>query len=71
MTIGYGGKAHLKIEDEQLVVYSYGCYNCNNDDWKKYKNIEDGEIYIERNSFVEPEIHEKLKRMPSGRKKTY
>ncbi len=33
------------------------------------KKTEDGEIYIERNSFIEPEIHEKLKRMPSGRKK--
>ena len=69
MTLGYGGVAHLRIADDDLVVYSYSCYNWCDPDCELHKKTEDGEIYIERNSFIEPEIHEKLKRMPSGRKK--
>ncbi len=69
MSLGYGGVAHLRIADDDLVIYSYSGYNWCDPDWEIHKKREDGEIYIERNSFVEPEIHEKLKRMPSGRKK--
>lgn len=70
MSIGYGGYADLIQTDDKLVIYMYCCYNVNNDDYKHYMKIEDGELYIDRDAFVEPEIHTKQKKTPSGRKKT-
>ena len=69
MSLGYCGYANLQEADDTLVMYSYCCYNLNIDGWERFKKAEDGELYIERDSFVEPEIHEKLKKMSSGRKK--
>lgn len=69
MSMGYGGYANLQQYDDTLVVYLYCCYNINNDDYKHFMKIEDGEMYIERDAFVEPEIHEKVRKMASGRKK--
>ena len=68
MGIGYGGYADLQQYDDTMVVYMYCCYNVNNDDYKRFMEIEDGELYIERVAFVEPEIHEKIKKTSSGRK---
>ncbi len=34
------------------------------------KKKEDGEIAIDRNSLIEPEVHEKAKRLPSGKRTT-
>ena len=69
MSLGYCGYANLQEADDTLVIYSYRCSNINIKGWERFKDLEDGELYIERDAFVEPEIHEKLKRMPSGRKK--
>ena len=69
MSIGFGGYADLVQADDKLVTYVYCCYNVNNVDYKQYMKMEDGEIYIERVAFVEPEIHERIKKLPSGRKK--
>ena len=69
MSLGYCGYADLQDADDTLVIYSYCCYNINIDGWERFKNADDGELYIERDAFVEPEIHEKLKKTASGRKK--
>lgn len=69
MSMGYGGYADLQQYDDTLVVYLYCCYNVNNDDYKHFMKIEDGELYVDRDAFVEPEIHEKIKKTASGRKK--
>ena len=37
--------------------------------FRNEKHLYDGLITISRSCFAEPEIHEKLKKMPSGRKK--
>ena len=70
MSVGYGGYAHLVGADHNLVIYSYCCYNVNRPDYKHFMETEDGELYIDRDAFVEPEIHEKTVRTASGRKKT-
>lgn len=70
MSIGYGGYAHLVQADDTLVIYTYCCYNVNLPDYKHFMEMEDGELYIDRDAFVEPEIHEKTVRTASGRKKT-
>lgn len=69
MSMGYGGYADLRQYDDTMVVYLYCCYNINNDDYKRFMEIEDGELHIERDAFVEPEINEKIKKTASGRKK--
>lgn len=68
MSIGYGGYADLQQADDTMAIYSYCCYNANNADYKHFMEIEDGELYIDRDAFVEPEIHEKIKKMVSGSK---
>ena len=57
------------LADDTLTVYAYCCYNINNDDYEYFQKKEDGELYIDRDAFVEPEIHEKMKKTASGRKK--
>lgn len=69
MSMGYGGYADLQQSDDTLVVYLYCCYNVNNDNYKHFMKFKDGELYIERDAFVEPEIHEKIKKTAFGRKK--
>lgn len=44
-------------------------YNLNEPEYRNENHIYDGMITISRGCFAEPEIHEKLKKMPSGRKK--
>lgn len=69
MSMGYGGYMDLVANDSTTLMYTYCCYNVSNDDYKKYKGLADGEIVILRNALVEPEIHSKLKKMPSGHKR--
>jgi len=69
MSVGYGGYMYLTAYDDTLLMYTYCCYNVNLKDYEKYKKMVDGEIVIARDALVEPEIHRKLKRMPSGRKR--
>ena len=68
MSKGYGGYADLRKEDDTMLMYSYCSYNVNLDHWREMQAAEDGELWIERNALIEPEIHEHIKRMPSGRK---
>ena len=69
MSRGIGANCRILIEDEKTVIYEYACYNVNQDNWREAMEVWDGLISIEKDAFVEPDIHTKLKRMPSGRKK--
>ncbi len=69
MSKGIGAFVKLVLEDSETVIYEYGSYNLNDAKYYNEKRICDGIITIDRNCFAEPEIHEKMKKMPSGRKK--
>lgn len=68
MSIGVGGFANLELQDEQAMIYSYGGFNLNVPELRNPDHIADGIITIRRDALVEPEIHEKIRRRPSGRK---
>ena len=70
MSKGHCGYAHLVASDETLLLYSYCAYDLNRADWQEMKKKEDGEIAIDRDSLIEPEVHEKVKRLPSGKRTT-
>ena len=69
MSLGYGGIAHKCAEDNHTVVYSYGSINLNDPRYCNKDNICDGIIWISKSCFPAPEIHERIRKMPSGRKK--
>ena len=69
MSRGFGAHADLVAQDNEIVIYQYGGYNLNEPEFRNEKHLYDGLITISRSCFAEPEIHEKLKKMPSGRKK--
>lgn len=69
MSIGIGAHANLIAEDKNTVMYEYGSYNLNDPQFRNEDHLLDGFITIQRDCFVEPEIHEKVKKMPSGKKK--
>ena len=69
MSKGIGGSARVIMQDENTVVYEYYAYNLNEEEYQNREHIYDGIITIDKRSLVEPEIHEKLKKHPSGRKK--
>ena len=71
MSFGYTGMCRKEFEDDKLVIYSYSGENWN--DCGKSKSgdslLYDGVFIIHKRCLEEPEIHTKLKRFPSGRKK--
>ena len=69
MSIGSGGSARIIMQDADVVVYEYYAYSLNEKKHQNTEHIYDGVITIHRNSLIEPEIHERVKKMPSGRKK--
>ena len=69
MSLGYGGSCKKELEDENMIIYSYSSYNLNEEQFRNPDRIYDGTITINKSCLIEPEIHEKIKRMPSGRKK--
>ncbi len=69
MSRGIGAFAKKVLEDENTVMYEYGPYNLNEPEFRNIDHIYDGYITIAKECFVEPEIHEKTKKMPSGKKK--
>ena len=69
MSLGIGAFANLISQDEYEAVYEYGGYNWNDVKYRNEQRICDGTIHIPIGCFKEPEIHEKLKKLPSGRKK--
>lgn len=64
-----GAHANLVLEDENAFMYEYDGYNLNEPEYRNENHVYDGTITIARDCFDEQEIHEKLKKMPSGRKK--
>lgn len=69
MSKGIGAHANLVLEDEHTVVYEYGGYNLNDPVYRNADHVFDGLIVVEKACFVEPEIHEKIRKMSSGRKR--
>lgn len=69
MSMGIGGSAVKVLEDEKTVIYEYGGYNLNEPRFRNEQRIRDGSITIPKSCFAEPDIHEKIKKTPSGRKK--
>ena len=68
MSLGIGAFANLIAEDEEEIIYSYGGYNSNEQKYFNKDSICDGSIIIKKECLIEPEIHEKIKKSPSGRK---
>ncbi|MGN1120960.1 MAG: hypothetical protein ACI4RV_01255, partial [Eubacteriales bacterium] len=62
MSIGIGANANLVLQDDKKVIYKYGGYNLNEEPFKNEAHICDGTITVQRSCFLEPEIHEKLKK---------
>lgn len=69
MSMGYGALAEMIAEDEKTVIYAYGGYNLNISEYKNENCLRDGLIMVDKSCFCGAEIREKIKRMPSGRKK--
>lgn len=69
MSLGIGAYARKILEDDNTVIYEYGNYNFNLPGYRNEEHTYDGTITISKECFVEPEIHEKLKKLPSGRRK--
>ena len=69
MSLGIGAFCKLIAEDEETVIYEYGSYNLNEPDYINEQKIADGIITIKKSSLIEPEIHDKIKRFPNGKKK--
>ena len=69
MSKGIGAVAIKVLEDDKTIIYRYGAYNLDRPEYRNRNHVYDGAILIQRDCFAEPEIHEKLKKLPSGRKK--
>ena len=69
MSIGEGGAARLALQDDETVIYEYFADNLNHTEYRNKDFIYDGIITISKSALVKPEIHRKIKRMPSGQKK--
>lgn len=69
MSIGYGSLARKISEDNTHVLYAYGDINLNMPGLENSSKICDGTLLVAKKCFIEPEIHQKIKRMPSGRKR--
>ena len=67
--MGYAARCRIKAENETEAVYEYACYNLNNEEYELARESYSGMITIKKIAFVEPEIHEKIKRFPNGKKK--
>lgn len=70
MSLGFEAYAKLVDEDENMALYLYSGSNWNEPGYtSKEALLYDGELLIYKSSLEEPEIHEKIKKMPSNKKK--
>lgn len=71
MSLGYCGMCLKVMEDDEAVVYSYAGENWNDGGKSKSGDslLQDGIIFIYKRCLEEPEIHSKVRRTSSGRKK--
>ena len=60
MSRGIGGYMNLIAADDTMLIYSYCCYNVNNDDWREMQKMEDGEIFIDRAALVPTNVDAEL-----------
>lgn len=58
----------MVLQDAATVIYEYAPYNLNEEQYRNAERCFDGIITISKAALVEPEIHEKIKKWPSGRK---
>lgn len=68
MSIGTGGCARMVLQDESTAIYEYYAYNLNDEKFRDLHCEYDGLVTIDKSSLAEPEIHEKVKKFPGGRK---
>lgn len=68
MSMGIGARANIIFENGDTVVYEYGGYDLNEPKYRNKDHI-DGKITISKNCFVEPNIHERIRKMPGKRGK--
>lgn len=70
MSLGFRGFCHLEAEDERAAIYTY-----RGEDWNLEKLVAaeakqiEGMFTIDKCCLVEPEIHNRVRKMPNGRKK--
>lgn len=68
MSMGYGISCRKVAEDKKTLIYEYSVYNWNEMEYADRINLYDGIIFMDKSAFIEPEIHTKRKRLPSGKK---
>ena len=69
MSMGYGARATLVLEDAETAIYTYGGFNWDIPSCKNPDYVQDGLLTIPRDCLPEPEIHARWRRMPSGKKR--
>ena len=69
MSMGYGARATLVLEDAETAIYTYGGFNWDIPSCKNPDYVQDGLLTIPRDCLPEPEIHARWRRMPSGTKR--
>ena len=71
MSMGYGGSCRKFVEDDEFIVYEYFSYNWSEPRFSNRERIFDGFITIRKADLIEPELREKFRRLPSGRRKKF
>ncbi|MBR4641730.1 MAG: hypothetical protein IKO74_03280 [Selenomonadaceae bacterium] len=71
MSMGYGSISRKFVEDDEFIIYEYYSYNWSEPRFSNREKIFDGFITIRKNSLIEPELREKFRRMPGGRRKNF
>lgn len=69
MSLGIGAFCKLIAQDESTAIYQYGSYNYNDERFINEEKNADGTITINKSALIEPEIRNKIKRFPNGKKK--
>lgn len=71
MSMGYAARLVKELEDEEYVLFKYASANASNENYAEMIKKLDGSIFVNKKCFVEPEIHMKRKKMPSGKVRVY
>ena len=69
MSRGIGAYANKVLEDDENIIYEYGGYNLNEQDFRNENHVNDGRIIISSSCFVKVGMYEKLKEISNGRDK--
>lgn len=71
MSRGFAARLVKELEDKEYVLFKYASANASNENYAEMIEKLDGIILVNKKCFVEPEIHMKRKRMPSGKIKVF